>query len=161
MKNNFRIGTGFDIHKFSAKRPLMLGGVNIPGEKGLLGHSDGDALLHAICDAILGALGAGDIGEHFPDVDPRYKGAASSIFLRKARQVMEKKGYTIGNIDCNVITERPKIIKYREAIVKSVSDILGISKDQVSVKGRTAEKMGAIGKGEALMVQAVVLLVRK
>jgi 2-C-methyl-D-erythritol 2,4-cyclodiphosphate synthase len=153
----FRIGTGFDIHRLVEGRPLILGGVTIPFEKGLLGHSDGDVIIHAICDAILGALAMGDIGLMFPDSSPETKDIYS---LRMLEAVAGKanKSYTISNIDCNCICEKPKLSGYRDVMTDMVSRAAGISKSQVSIKFRTYEGIGEIGNSNAIAAQAVALL---
>ncbi len=153
----FRIGTGFDIHRLVEGRPLILGGVTIPFEKGLLGHSDGDVIIHAICDAILGALAMGDIGLMFPDTSPETKDIYS---LRMLEAVAEnaKKGYTISNIDCSCICEKPRLSGYRDAMIEKISNAAGISKSQVSIKFRTHEGLGEIGSSKAIAAQAVALI---
>lgn len=158
MKN--RIGVGYDIHKLVKERPLILGGVNIPFEKGLLGHSDGDALLHAISDAMLGALSQGDIGSHFPDTDPKYKGADSAKLLRLVCDFVSDLGWRIINIDSNVIAERPKLLPHIEAIRERIAKIAEVPAECVSVKARTNEGLDAVGRGEAIAAQAIVLLER-
>ncbi|MGB2601860.1 MAG: 2-C-methyl-D-erythritol 2,4-cyclodiphosphate synthase [Candidatus Omnitrophota bacterium] len=153
-----RVGIGYDIHRLTEGRPMLLGGVNIPYEKGLLGHSDGDVLLHAVGDAILGALGEEDIGTKFPDDDPRYKNIASSELLREIRYIMDRTGYEVRNLDTVVIAEEPKIRPYRDRIVGSIADILAVPVEYVNVKGKTNEQLGPIGRGEAIAAQAVILL---
>jgi 2-C-methyl-D-erythritol 2,4-cyclodiphosphate synthase len=156
-----RVGTGYDIHRLVPGKKLFLGGAEIPSEKGLEGHSDGDALAHAIADAMLGALGKDDIGAHFPDTDMKFKGVSGAYILNKVREMMFAAGFSIGNIDCNIIAETPKIAPHREKIRASIASILGIGSGKINVKGRTNEKLGEIGRGEALAVQAVVLLLGK
>ena len=153
----FRIGTGFDIHRLVEGRPLVLGGVTIPFEKGLLGHSDGDVIIHAICDAVLGALAMGDIGVMFPDTSLETKDIYSVKMLETIAE-MAKKSYTISNIDCNCICEKPKLSPYRDAMVEKVSKAAGISRSQVSIKFRTYEGLGDIGSSNAIAAQAVALL---
>ena len=153
----FRIGTGFDIHRLVEGRPLVLGGVRVPFEKGLLGHSDGDVIIHAICDAILGALAMGDIGVMFPDTSPETKDIYSVIMLETIAG-RAKKGYTISNIDCNCICEKPKLSQFRDAMTDIVSKAAGISKSQVSIKFRTYEGLGDICSSNAIAAQAVVLI---
>ena len=153
-----RVGLGYDIHRFKAGRPLWLGGVQIPFEKGLDGHSDADALLHAIIDALLGAAALPDIGHYFPPSDPAIKDIASSAMLEKAAAEVKKAGYRVHNVDAVVIAEAPKIGPHREAMRKTVAHLLNISVDAVQVKGKTNEGLDAIGRGEALAAQAVVLL---
>lgn len=155
---NIRIGTGFDVHTLIEGRPLILGGCEIPFERGLKGHSDGDALLHAIADALLGACAMGDIGRHFPDTDPKYKDADSGELLGEVVRMLEKRGFKPSNIDANVIAQRPKLAEHIESMRRRISDIIGIPIGDVSVKARTAEGMGEIGEGRAIAVQAVVLV---
>jgi len=156
-----RIGIGYDIHPLVKGRKLILGGVDIPFEKGLDGHSDADVLYHAITDALLGAIGQGDIGEHFSDTDPAYKGKASDFFLIEALKKVEEAGFKIGNIDTNLILEEPKLKNYKEQMKKNVAKLLKISVSQINVKAKRNEKMGAIGRGEGIAAQAVVLLEEK
>ena len=153
-----RIGIGYDIHRLVEGRPLLVGGVSIPYGKGLMGHSDGDVLLHAIADAILGAIGETDIGTQFPDDDPRYKDIASSELLREVRYLMDRAGYEVRNLDTVVIAEDPKIGPYRDRIVGSIADILAVPTEFVNVKAKTSEKLGPVGEGEAVAAQAVILL---
>jgi 2-C-methyl-D-erythritol 4-phosphate cytidylyltransferase/2-C-methyl-D-erythritol 2,4-cyclodiphosphate synthase len=156
--SNMKIGMGYDIHRLVENRPLFLGGVNIPYEKGLEGHSDADVLLHSICDAILGAMGSGDIGMRYPDTDPKYKDISSRELLKDVKDLMENKGFSVGNLDCTIIAEEPKMGPYRESIVDQISNILDIPKELVNIKAKTFEKMGSIGKGEAIASYATVLL---
>ena len=153
-----RTGLGWDVHRLAPGRPLILGGVSVPSEAGLEGHSDADVLAHAITDAILGALALGDIGMHFPDTDPRWKGADSLVFLRHARQLAGDRGYRLVNVDSTVILERPKLKDYRQAIRQRLADTLGLEPDRVSVKFKTAEKVGPIGEGRSAEAQAIVTL---
>jgi 2-C-methyl-D-erythritol 2,4-cyclodiphosphate synthase len=154
-----RVGTGYDLHRLADGRPLILGGVTIPWEKGLVGHSDADVLSHAITDAILGAIAQGDIGRHFPDTDPRWKGASSLAMLAHAVAVAAGCGYVVSNVDAVVIAERPKLLPHLDAIRASLASVLGVEPDRVSVKGKTNEGVDAIGRGEAMAVHAVVVLV--
>ncbi len=156
--SGLRIGSGQDIHAFAAGRELWLGGVRVPHEKGLAGHSDADALVHAVMDAILGALALGDIGMHFPDTDARYQGISSLDLLARVRQLMTEAGFRIGNLDTMICCESPKIGPHREAIRRSLAQALGVGIDAVSVKAGTREKFDAVGRGEALECHAVVLL---
>lgn len=158
MSNQFRIGFGYDVHQLTEKRKLFLGGIKIPHKKGLKGHSDADALLHSITDAILGSLALGDIGTHFPNTDPRYKGIESRILLTKSYELVKNKGYSISNIDATVVAEQPKLNPYIYEMRKSVSDILNLSIDQVSIKATTSEKMGFVGEEKGIKVYAVVLI---
>lgn len=156
--NAFRIGQGYDIHQLVEGRPLTLGGVKIPFEKGSLGHSDGDALVHAIIDAILGALGLGDIGKHYPPTDNRYKDANSLDLLGDTHLCMVRDGYKIGNIDSTIIIEKPKMAPHIEAMQSAIAKVLDAKSCQVNIKAKTAEGMGEIGRGEAVACHAVVLL---
>jgi 2-C-methyl-D-erythritol 2,4-cyclodiphosphate synthase len=158
-KRHMRTGFGYDIHRLTRGRPMVIGGVRIECEKGLEGHSDGDVLLHAVADAILGAVSGGDIGEKFPDTDAEFKDISSSIILKKAFDIMRQAGFRIGNIDCVVVAESPKIADHRQKIKESISSILLISPENVSVKGKTREKLGAVGRGEAIEAYASVLVV--
>jgi 2-C-methyl-D-erythritol 2,4-cyclodiphosphate synthase len=155
---NIRIGEGWDTHALVEGRPLILGGVHIPFAKGLLGHSDADALLHAITDALFGAAAMGDIGTHFPDTDATFKGADSLAMLREAARLVRERGYTIGNIDSTVIAQAPKLAPHISAMRQNISQALGIGVDCVNVKAKTAEKMGPVGEGRAMEARAVVLL---
>ena len=157
---NIRFGQGWDNHRIVVGRPLILGGITVPCEFGLEGHSDADVLSHAITDAILGALAAGDIGMHFPDTDPRWKGAGSLQFLKHACDLAAAAGYTIGNVDSTVILERPKLKDFRLTIRESLAQTMGLTVEQVSVKFKTAERVGPVGEGRSAESQAVVCLVR-
>ncbi|HRH13856.1 MAG TPA: 2-C-methyl-D-erythritol 2,4-cyclodiphosphate synthase [Azonexus sp.] len=157
---NFRVGQGYDVHRLVAGRKLILGGVEIPHETGLLGHSDADALLHAITDALLGAVALGDIGRHFPDSDPRYQGADSRVLLRAAVALLAGKGWRPVNVDATIIAERPKLAPHAPAMVANVAVDLGISRDSVNIKGKTNEQLGYLGRREAIEAQAVVLVER-
>ena len=156
---NIRIGFGSDTHRLEAGRPFLLGGVRIPHDKGAAGHSDGDALIHALCDALLGAAGLRDIGSHFPDTDPSLKGIDSRILLGRTMQLVRDRGYEIGNIDSTIHLEAPKINPFVPEMVRILSETLQIAEDQVSVKAKTGEKLGFIGRGEGVSATAVVLLV--
>lgn len=158
---NFRIGTGYDVHQFTEGRDLVLGGVRIPYNKGLKGHSDADVLLHAITDAMLGALALGDIGTHFPDSDPGLEGVDSRILLKKCHSLIKKNGYQIINIDSTVIAEKPKLKEYIEPIRNSIAECLECGINQVSVKATTSEEMGFVGREEGIAAQAVVMLKSK
>ena len=155
-----RTGLGWDSHRIAAGRPLILGGVTVPCEFGLEGHSDADVLAHAITDAILGAAALGDIGMHFPDTDPQWKGCDSLVFLRHAQQLAEARGYRIVNVDSTVILERPKLKDYRLPIRQRLAGVLSLELDAVSVKFKTAEKVGPVGEGRSAEAQAVVTLAR-
>ena len=154
----FRIGEGWDIHALVEGRKLILGGVEIPHSKGLLGHSDADALLHAITDALLGAAALGDIGTHFPDRDIQFKGADSTVLLAEAARRVRAKGFSIGNVDSTVIAQAPKLAPHIAAMRERIAQVLGIDVQQVNVKAKTAEKMGPVGEGLAMEARAVVLL---
>ncbi len=153
-----RLGVGFDIHRLEAGRPLILGGVTIPAERGLQGHSDADALLHALCDALLGALGKGDIGCHFPDADPKWKDAASTLFIEQAVAWVKEEGFSISNVDVTIFAESPKMTPHRPEIIRSLSTLLGVEAAQVNLKAKTMEGLGPIGEGQAIAAQAAVLL---
>ncbi|MFH1018455.1 MAG: 2-C-methyl-D-erythritol 2,4-cyclodiphosphate synthase [Pseudomonadota bacterium] len=155
-----RIGQGIDIHPFVTGRPLVLGGVTIPHSKGLAGHSDADALSHAICDALLGTLAFGDIGTHFPDKDPANRNRPSSDFLKHAVDLIEHEGWEIANIDATIVTEEPTLRPYIEGMRRSLAEILGIFPDQVSVKATRPEKLGSLGRGEGLTAMAIALIER-
>lgn len=153
-----RVGQGFDVHRFAADgddRALVLGGVTFAGERGLLGHSDADAVAHAISDALLGAAGLGDLGMHFPDTDAKWKGVASTEILTRVVEMVRAAGWTIGNVDCNIVTESPKIAPRREEMQEKMTAIVGAP---VSIKGRRAEQMGALGRREGLMCLAVAIV---
>ena len=153
-----RVGVGYDVHPFEKGRRLMLGGVHIEGEDGLSGHSDGDALLHAITDAILGASGLGDIGQHFPSDDPTYSGADSFELLRRVGALVKEVGYTVENVDATVIAERPRLRPFIERMRLRIASALGISEGQVSVKATTQDGLGAVGRGEGIAAMAVALI---
>jgi 2-C-methyl-D-erythritol 2,4-cyclodiphosphate synthase len=153
-----RIGFGYDSHRLAAGRKLVLGGIEVPFELGLLGHSDADVLIHALCDAILGALGAGDIGRHFPDTDPAYRDVSSLLLLRRVVEIASGRGYRVLNADTTVVLERPKLAPYLAEMAEKISGILGIPAARVSVKAKTNEGMGLVGAGEGAAAFAVVLL---
>lgn len=155
-----RIGEGYDIHRLSAGGPLRLGCCDIPAKVGAVGHSDGDALAHAVCDALLGAVGAGDIGQHFPPGDERWAGADSRVFLAEAVRIVAGAGYVLVNVDATVGLESPKLAPHREAMILALADALGCGRDCVSVKAKTGEGMGPVGEGAAVEARAVVLLAR-
>jgi 2-C-methyl-D-erythritol 2,4-cyclodiphosphate synthase len=157
---NIRIGNGLDVHALVTGRNLVLGGVTIPFERGLKGHSDADALLHAICDAVLGALGEGDIGAHFPDTDPRYKDADSRILLRTIWQRAVAEGYSLGNVDATVVAEAPKLAPYIRQMTANIASDLGAGIEQVNVKATTTEGLGFAGRGEGIAALATVLLIK-
>ncbi|MEY2801082.1 MAG: hypothetical protein RL513_666 [Pseudomonadota bacterium] len=153
-----RIGEGWDVHALVAGRPLVLGGVTIPHDKGLLGHSDADALLHAITDALLGAAALGDIGRHFPDTDERFRGADSAALLAEAARRVREQGWQLVNLDSTVIAQAPKLAPHIEAMRVRIAQVLAIDAAQVNVKAKTAEKMGPVGEGRSIEARAVVLL---
>jgi 2-C-methyl-D-erythritol 2,4-cyclodiphosphate synthase len=155
-----RTGLGWDNHRIAEGRPMILGGITIPCEFGLDGHSDADILLHALTDALLGALALGDIGMHFPDTDPRWKGASSDRFLAHAVELVRERGWTIANVDTTVILQRPKLKDFRDPIRENVARILGLDVDQVSVKFKTAEKVGPVGEGKSAEAQALATLLK-
>jgi 2-C-methyl-D-erythritol 2,4-cyclodiphosphate synthase len=155
-----RIGFGYDSHRFSEGRRLILGGVEVNYERGLLGHSDADALIHAIVDAILGALGEGDIGRHFPDTDPNLKGISSLVMLKRAADLAVQRGYYVNNVDSTVILEKPRLSPSIEEMRRNVAKVLGTDSSRVNVKAKTNEKMGFIGRGEGIAAFAVVTLGR-
>jgi 2-C-methyl-D-erythritol 2,4-cyclodiphosphate synthase len=151
-------GIGYDLHRLEPARKLVIGGVTLPFEKGTLGHSDGDALSHAICDALLGAAGLGDIGTHFPDSDPRWKGVSSLIFLEQTRKMLDEKGLRIQHIDATVILERPKLGPHFPAMRVALANSLGVEAAQINLKAKTNEGVGEIGRGEAIAAQAIATL---
>ncbi len=156
----FRIGEGWDVHALVEGRPLILGGVLIPHTHGLLGHSDADVLLHAITDALLGAAGLGDIGKHFPDTDPAFKGADSWVLLQRAGQAVAQAGFSIGNIDSTVIAQAPKLAPHIGAMCERIAAALQLDVTQVNVKAKTAEKMGPVGQGQSMEARAIALIQR-
>ena len=156
-----RIGHGYDVHRLVEGRKLILGGVDIPFEKGLLGHSDADVLLHAIADAILGAIAEGDIGKHFPDTDPRFKGADSLKLLAHVMELAEAKGYRLGNLDATIVAQRPKLASHIPAMRTNIAAVLDADPDRVNVKATTTEELGFAGRGEGIAAYGVVLLEKK
>lgn len=157
---SMRVGEGWDVHALVEGRPLILGGITIPYERGLLGHSDADALLHAITDALFGAAGLGDIGHHFPDTDARFKGADSGVLLAEAAARVRAQGWQIGNVDSTIIAQAPKMAPHIPAMRERIAQALGLSVDAVNVKAKTAEKMGPVGEGRAIEARAVCLLLK-
>ncbi|MFZ2627434.1 MAG: 2-C-methyl-D-erythritol 2,4-cyclodiphosphate synthase [Rugosibacter sp.] len=158
MNSAFRIGQGFDVHALAAGRKLILGGVEIPYAKGLLGHSDADVLLHAITDALLGAAGLGDIGRMFPDTDAQWAGADSRLLLRDAMTAVHAAGWRVGNVDATIIAQAPRVLPYAGAMCANIAADLGIAPQAVNIKGKTTEQLGFTGRGEGIAAQAVVLL---
>ena len=161
MNPQFRIGFGYDVHEFAENRKLILGGVEIPFEKGLLGHADADVLLHAICDAIIGALALGDIGKHFPNTDDRYKDADSKKLLGHVYYLMRDNGYEIGNVDSTVLLQEPKLLPHIPRMRETIAAVLNTYEDQISIKATTTEGLGFVGRQEGCSAYAVVLLTKK
>ena len=153
-----KVGIGYDIHRLIEDRKLVLGGVEIPYIKGLLGHSDGDVVMHAIADAMLGALALGDIGQHFPNTDSRYKGISSGELVKKVLLLAKEKNFTVNNVDTMILAEEPKVSPFRDKMVDAIAGVLGVAKDRVNIKATTNEGVGSIGKGEAIAAYAVVTL---
>ncbi|WP_018754018.1 2-C-methyl-D-erythritol 2,4-cyclodiphosphate synthase [Paenibacillus sanguinis] len=154
-----KVGQGFDVHQLVEDRPCIIGGVEIPYEKGLLGHSDADVLLHAISDAILGALGLGDIGRHFPDTDPAFKDADSVVLLKEVWKMAEDRGYSMGNLDATLIAQKPKMAPYIPQMVEVIARTLGTEPERINVKATTTEQLGFTGRGEGIAAQCIVCLV--
>ena len=161
MKNKFRIGNGYDVHQLAEGRKLYIGGIEIPSEKGLVGHSDADVLLHAICYALLGALALGDIGRHFPNTDPAYKNIDSKLLLEKVYELISREGYEINNIDAVVVLESPKLAGYIPEMRKTIARILECEGEQVSIKATTSERIGFTGREEGAAAFSTVLLIQK
>lgn len=157
----YRVGIGYDIHRLEDNRELIIGGIKIPYEKGLYGHSDADVLIHAIIDALLGALSLQDIGTLFPDTDPKYKGADSTVLLKNVCNIVSEKGYKIGNIDSNIIAQAPKMMPFIPDMKKQLAEVTGINSEQISVKAKTNEKMDAVGEKKAIEANATVLLYKE
>jgi 2-C-methyl-D-erythritol 2,4-cyclodiphosphate synthase len=157
----FRVGMGFDVHRLVEGRPLWLGGVNIPWERGLLGHSDADVAIHALCDALLGAAALRDIGYHFPDTDPRYKGIDSRLLLKYVMRLLDEQGYRLGNCDITICAEQPKLNPYIPAMQQELAECMGCEAGQVSIKATTTEKLGYTGRGEGIAAYAVALIETK
>ncbi|WP_312097457.1 2-C-methyl-D-erythritol 2,4-cyclodiphosphate synthase [Niallia sp.] len=157
----FRIGQGFDVHQLVSGRPLIIGGIEIPYEKGLLGHSDADVLLHTIADACLGAIGEGDIGKHFPDTDEAFKDADSAKLLQHVWQIVKEKGYKLVNADCTIMAQQPKMAPHIKAMQARIAELLETEQENVNVKATTTEKLGFTGRGEGIASQAVVLLQKR
>jgi len=153
-----RIGHGYDVHKLVEGRDLFLGGVKIPHTTGLLGHSDADVLLHALCDALIGAMALGDIGKHFPDTDERYKGISSLVLLENVKKLMDEKGYRIGNCDITVIAQKPKLLAFIPQMVKNIADVLGCPEEDINVKATTEEHLGFTGRCEGIAAHAVAII---
>jgi len=158
--NDLRVGHGFDVHAFAENRRLIIGGVDIPYERGLAGHSDADVLLHAICDALLGAVGLGDIGRHFPDTDMAFAGIDSRILLRRVSEQLQQRGWRVSNVDATIIAQAPKMAPHIARMTAHIADDLGIALDRVNVKATTTEKLGFTGRGEGIAAEAVCLIAR-
>jgi 2-C-methyl-D-erythritol 2,4-cyclodiphosphate synthase len=156
-----RIGHGYDVHRLVEGRPLMLGGIEVPHTLGLLGHSDADVVLHAICDAILGALGLGDLGHHFPDSDPQFKGVASSVLLGRVIELMRKKRYAIANLDATIIAQKPRLAQHIPAMQSAIARICECAREQINIKATTTENLGFEGRMEGISTHAVVLLTQE
>ena len=157
---DIRIGQGFDVHAFGDGDHVMLGGVRVPHDRGVLAHSDGDVVLHALCDALLGALALGDIGTHFPPSDPQWQGADSRLFLRHCAQLLRERGWRLGNADVTVICERPKVGPHADAMRALIAQDLDVARDAISIKATTSERLGFTGRGEGIAAQAICLLLR-
>lgn len=157
---NFRIGFGYDVHQLKAGIPFFLGGLELPAEKGATGHSDADVLLHAICDALLGAANLRDIGYHFADTDPRWKGISSLILLEKTMELLREQGYRVGNIDCTVCLEQPKVNPHIPAMQEKIAQALGVAASEVSIKATTSEKMGFVGREDGVTAYVVALITK-
>ena len=156
--SGFRVGSGFDAHRLATGRPLVLGGVTIPFDRGLLGHSDGDCLIHAVCDALLGAAAAGDMGEHFPSSDPGLEGASSRLFLEGVARIVAERGFAVENVDATVIAEAPALAPHLAAMRARLAELLALDASAVSVKAKSSDGLGALGRGEGIAAQAVALL---
>ena len=161
MSASFRIGHGVDVHQLVPGRKCIIGGVDIPHERGLLGHSDADVLLHAICDALLGAAALGDIGQHFPDSDAKFKGINSRSLLKQVGALLQSEGYQIGNIDATIIAQAPRMAAHIPAMVENISTDLGLAKKQINIKATTTEKLGFAGRGEGIAAEAVCLILKQ
>lgn len=159
--NKLRIGIGYDVHQLTPDRDLILGGVKIEHTKGLLGHSDADVLLHAICDSLLGAAALGDIGRHFPDNDPAYKGISSLILLEKTAEKVRDSGYDIGNVDATIVAQKPKLMPYIDEMIKNISDAMGVERDKINIKATTTERLGFEGREEGISSHSICLLNEK
>jgi 2-C-methyl-D-erythritol 2,4-cyclodiphosphate synthase len=157
----YRIGMGYDVHPFAERRPLILGGLTIPYHQGLAGHSDADCLVHAICDALLGAISEGDLGRHFPDSDPRYKDVESLLLLKRVVEIVGRKGFRIANIDATIVAQAPQLAPYRPQMEDKIAQTVGVERGQVNVKATTTERLGFIGRGEGIAAYAVVLVEKR
>ncbi len=159
MSIPFRIGHGYDVHKFGGEKPLILGGVDVPHTTGLLAHSDGDVVLHALCDALLGAVSLGDIGHHFPDTDPAFAGADSGMLLRKVYSQVKQRGYVLGNTDITIVAQAPKMAPFIPSMQVKIAQLLEVEPSQINVKATTTEKLGFTGRKEGIATHAVALLI--
>lgn len=157
---NFRVGFGYDSHRFAPERPLVIGGIRIPYELGLAAHSDGDVLIHALCDALLGASGLKDIGTYFPDTDKQFENIDSTILLQKVVDLIHEKGWTVNNVDCTLILEKPKMKPYIDDMINRLSDLLQVAPSQMAIKAKTNEKMGFVGRGEGIAATAMLSLIQ-
>lgn len=157
---NFRIGFGYDSHRFAPERPLVIGGIRIPYELGLAAHSDGDVLIHALCDALLGAAGLKDIGTYFPDTDKQFENIDSTLLLQKVVGLIHEKGWQVNNVDCTLILEKPKMKPYIDGMINRLSELLQIDLSQMAIKAKTNEKMGFVGRGEGIATTAIVSLIQ-
>jgi 2-C-methyl-D-erythritol 2,4-cyclodiphosphate synthase len=157
-ESGFRVGMGYDVHPFVENRPLILGGITIPHHHGLAGHSDADCLVHAICDALLGAVAAGDLGQHFPDTDPQYKGIASLVLLQRVTEMVARKGWKITNIDATIVAQAPRLASYRAQMEERIAATVGVEHERVNVKATTTEGLGFTGRNEGIAAYAVVLV---
>jgi len=160
LNSPYKIGIGFDVHAFADNRKLIIGGVEIPFGKGLAGHSDADVLLHAICDALLGSIAAGDIGQHFPDTDPKYKNANSITLLKQVYELIQQKGYSLGNVDAIITAQRPKLAVFIPSMQKNIAEALQTKIENISIKATTTEKLGFVGREEGLSAFASVLIIK-
>lgn len=160
MIPDIRVGHGYDVHRLIAGRKLVLGGVDIPYELGLLGHSDADVLVHAVLDALIGAIGLGDIGKHFPDTDPAYQGISSMVLAERVAELLRDNGFSVGNIDATVVAQRPKLLPYIPKMKSNIADVFGLPSDRVNIKATTEEQLGFTGRGEGISAHAVCLIVR-
>jgi 2-C-methyl-D-erythritol 2,4-cyclodiphosphate synthase len=158
---SYRVGSGFDAHHLVSGRPLRLGGIEVPYERGLEGHSDGDCAAHAVCDALLGAAGAGDMGAHFPSTDARFKGVPSSLFLRETARIVGERGFEIANVDATIVAQAPTLAPHLDAMRRALSEALGVAPDVVSIKAKSTDGLGALGRGEGIAALASALLHRK
>jgi len=157
-ESGFRVGMGYDVHPFVENRPLILGGITIPHHHGLAGHSDADCLVHAVCDALLGAIAAGDLGQHFPDTDPQYKGIASLVLLQRVTEMVARKGWKITNIDATIVAQAPRLASYRAQMEERIAATVGVEHERVNVKATTTEGLGFTGRNEGIAAYAVVLV---